>query len=170
MIFNTHVKFKIKKKLFRLSRLSISSIKKEYILSLSNSKYLKYKRKHTLKSQKSYIKKINSSLDNFILGIYTNNKLVGSMNAQTYKKIDIGNKKLYNTVSFGILIFEKYQKKNIGKNSVKIFSRFLSKTYNNIFSTIDERNVPSINAFKYANFRKMTYKKGKTLFFLYKKK
>ncbi len=169
MIFPNKIKFKLKRSSFYLNRLYIKNIKAEYIDSLNKSRFLKFKKKHTLKSQKLYIKKINASLNNFILGIYKNKKLVGTMNVQTYKKLNIGNKKFKNIVSFGILIFNKYQKMNIGKNSIKNISQCLSQIYNNVFSTIDRRNNPSIKAFKYAGFKQMKYKKGNTLFFKYHK-
>ena len=58
-------------------------------------------------------------------------------------------------------------KKKIGKFSIKNFSSFLIKRYDHIFSTINKKNLISINVFKNAGFKKMRYKKKNTLF-LYK--
>lgn len=168
MIIKDKLNFKIKKKIFEIKRIKIKDISIEYIKSLNVAAYLKFKKKHTLNSQSNYLKKINNSRNNFIVGIFHKEKLVGTMNTQTYKKLKIGNKKFKNIVSFGILIFLKYQKKKIGKFSIKNFSNFLKKKYDYIFSTINKKNQISINAFMKAGFKKMNFKKNDTLFYLYK--
>ena len=89
------------------------------------------------------------------------------MNSQLYKYIKIGSKRFENAVSFGILIFANYQNKKIGKNSIKNYSKFLSKSHKNIFSTIGKNNLSSIKAFLNSGFRKINYKKKNTLFFFY---
>ena len=71
------------------------------------------------------------------------NTLVGTMNSQIYKSVKIGNKKFKDAISFGILIFNKYQNKKIGKNSIIYYSKFLYKSYKNIFSTVHKRNFRS---------------------------
>ena len=63
-------------------------------------------------------------------------------------------------------LFLTNTKKKIGKFSIKNFSSFLIKRYDHIFSTINKKNLISINVFKNAGFKKMRYKKK--YFFLYK--
>ena len=90
------------------------------------------------------------------------------MNSQIHKFIKIGSKRYKNAISFGILIFDDYQKKKIGKNSIKYYSKFLSKSYKNIFSTIDKNNLNSIKAFLNSGFKKINFKSNNTQFFFYR--
>ena len=48
MIFKNSIKFKIKNKLFKIQNVKLADISNNYISSLNNSKYLKYKKKHTI--------------------------------------------------------------------------------------------------------------------------
>ena len=89
------------------------------------------------------------------------------MNSQVYKFIKIGNKKLKNAISFGILIFNSHQNKKIGTNSIKYYSKFLSKSYDNIFSTIHKNNKSSIKVFLKSGFKKINIKSNNTKFYFY---
>ena len=146
MIFKNKLNFMIKKRSYEIKKIRLRDINSEYIKSLNISNYLRFKKKHTLNTQTKYLKKINNSRNNFIVGVFHKKKLVGTMNTQIYGRFTIGSKKFENIVSFGILIFNKYQKKKIGKFSIKNFSSFLIKRYV-IFSTIN-KNLISINVFK----------------------
>ncbi len=168
MIFRKLIKFKINKKLFKIKSIKTSDISKNYINSLNTSKYLRLKKKNTLISQRKYISKIKKSKNNSIVGIYMRNTLVGTMNSQIHKLVKIGDKKFKNAISFGILIFNKYQNKKIGKNSIIYYSKFLYKSYKNIFSTVHKRNFRSKKAFINSGFKEI-YSNNETKYFIYKK-
>ena len=169
MIFRESIKFRIKKKLFKIKNIKLTDISNNYIDSLNNSKYLKFKKKNTFLSQKKYIKKIKKSPNNLIVGIYFKDKLIGTMNSQIYKFINIGDKRFKNVISFGILIFNNYQNKKIGKNSISCYSKFLSKSYKNIFSTIHKNNFSSIKAFSNSGFKEIYLNNNNTKYFFYNK-
>tara|TARA_B100000959_G_C14988557_1_gene626684 strand:+ start:3250 stop:3756 length:507 start_codon:yes stop_codon:yes gene_type:complete len=168
MIFKNSINFKIKSRLFKIKNIKLSDISNNYINSLNSSKYLRYKRKYSILSQKKYIKKIKESSNNCIVGIYFKEELIGTMNSQVHKFIKIGNKRLKNAISFGILIFNNYQNKKIGANSIKYYSKFLSKSYENIFSTIHKNNKNSIKVFVNSGFKKINFKTNNTQFFFYR--
>ena len=75
MIIKDKLNFKIKKN-FEIKRIKIKDISIEYIKSLNVAAYLKFKKKHTLNSQSNYLKKINNSRNNFIVGIFHKKNLL----------------------------------------------------------------------------------------------
>ena len=139
----------IKKRSYEIKKIRLRDINSEYIKSLNISNYLRFKKKHTLNTQTKYLKKINNSRNNFIESFIK--KLVGTMNTQIYGRFTIVVKNLK------ILYLSEYlfltNTKKIGKFSIKNFSSFLIKRYDHIFSTINKKNLISINVFKNAGFK-----------------
>ena len=76
------------------------------------------------------------------------------MNTQIYGRFTIGKKNLKILYLSEYLFLTNTKKKKIGKFSIKNFSSFLIKRYDHIFSTINKKNLISINVFKNAGFKK----------------
>lgn len=148
---------------FKIDSLQISikcilgdHINKNYLLSLSKSKYIINKNNDEL-WQKKYINKINKSKTKMLVGFFYKRKLIASSGLQNLDK---------NKISVGILIFDKrFLNKKISHffiGHVCIFTyKFLKKKL--FYAGFNKNNLRSIMSYEKIGFK--TYFKRKEIIF-----
>lgn len=171
MIISRKFKIIAKNKEFIFKKIELREVNKSYVDSLSFAKYLKYKKVHTINSQKKYLKNIEKNKNNFILGFFFKKRFLGTVGCQLYKKKIINKKLYYNVASFGILVFSGFRNNKFGQLMITSFSKILSDIFNIkvIFATINLKNLMSIKAFKKSGFILKKKKQTKGYFFFKRK-
>lgn len=142
-------KFKIKSYTFKIKKIEKSDISKKYINSVNNSKFLRYNTRSLIntKLQAEYIKNINNSRDDIIIGIFNKKKLIGTCGAQKKSK-----KKYY----LGIFIFDKnFRGVKLSKILISFMSYHLKKSFkiSYLYASVNKKNYISHNLFKSLNFK-----------------
>ena len=142
-------KFKKKNKSFVIKKIEQSEISKKYIYSINNSKFLRYNIKSLInkKLQIKYIKNIDNSEGDIIIGIFYKKKLVGTCGAQKKSK-----KKYY----LGIFIFDdQFKGFKLSKILISFMSYHLRKYHNvtYLYASVNKKNFISHNLFKSLRFK-----------------
>ena len=148
---------------FKINRLQISikcilgnHINKNYLLSLSKSKYIINKNNDEL-WQKEYINRINKSKTKMLVGFFYKRKLIASSGLQNLNK---------KKISVGILIFdERFLNKKISHffigHACVFTHKFLKKKL--FYAGFNKNNLKSIMTYEKIGFR--TYFKRKEIIF-----
>ena len=149
MLLSKTQKFKRKKFNLKIRAILPKDITKNYIKSLNFNKFVRYNinDKITKKIQIKYVKDINKSSNNILIGVFNQNKLVGTCGAQQKSK-----KKYY----IGIFIFEKdFKGLKLSKILIIFLSYFLKKikSVNYIYASVNKKNFISHNLFKSLGFK-----------------
>ena len=129
-------KFK-KKKIVCNKKIEQSEISKKYIYSINNSKFLRYNIKSLInkKLQIKYIKNIDNSEGDIIIGIFYKKKLVGTCGAQKKSK-----KKYY----LGIFIFDdQFKGFKLSKILISFMSYHLRKYHNvtYLYASVNKKKI-----------------------------
>jgi RimJ/RimL family protein N-acetyltransferase len=146
---------------FTIRSLFLTDINKEYLNSLKNSTFLESLPKNiNLNYQKKYIKRINKSTNETILGVFNNKKLIFTSHFTNLNK-----KAAY----LGIFLFSK---KFLGKKFSSFFilqvCLFINFKYNiyHFKAGVDNLNFRSKKSFLKAGFKVCDKKKKSAIYYL----
>ena len=131
----------------RIRCLRASDVTQEYIDSLNNEKkYIENKMSIvTLGSQREYVAGIEKSPDRLILGLFHNKELIGTSGAQSIS---------VSCFTLGILVFDHWRGKGMGKLLVWMACKFLNEVMNVqvVNAGIKHDNLASLNSFLNCGF------------------
>ena len=150
MFFKDKLRFNFKKKNYTFSCFFPDKVTNQYIAALNKNKFVRYNVKSNIskKDQQIYIKKINSSKNQVIFGLFNKKKLVGTVGSQRQT-----NKKFY----IGIFIFnKKYLRIGLSKIMIKKAAKILQKNckISFLFANVNKKNIRSHKLFQNLGFKK----------------